>query len=224
MGFFKKSNFSIFSVSSGINGSPRSSKGRKIVTGTPFQTKIWNGSARQGNPMRNGHKRAKTMAKKNNWTAERAFSEYHERILRYIRAKIPSPQEAEDVCSAVFLKVQSKLCRYDPEKAPFSAWIYAIARNAVTDHYRLYRRTEPLREEIAATEDVSDHLLREEMLEELAAALESLPRQECDLIVLHYYSGIELKNIASRMGVSYSTVKRLHAKALLALKQHISLQ
>lgn len=44
------------------------------------------------------------MAEKNNWTAERAFSEYHERILRYIRARIPSLQEAEDVCSAVFLK------------------------------------------------------------------------------------------------------------------------
>ena len=161
------------------------------------------------------------MAEKNNWTAERAFAEYHERILRYIRAKTSSPQEAEDICSAVFLKVQSNLCRYDPEKASFSTWIYAIARNAVTDHYRLLRRTEPLCEEMAATEDVSDHLLREELLEELAVSLESLPQQECDLVIMHYYSGLELREIAARMGVSYSTVKRLHAKALLALKHRL---
>ena len=164
------------------------------------------------------------MAEKNNWTAERAFSEYHERILRYIRTKIHSPQEAEDVCSAVFLKVQGSLHRYDPEKASFSTWIYAIVRNAVTDHYRLLRRTEPLREEIAATEDVSDNLLREELLEELAASLESLPQQECDLVILHYYSGLELREIAARMGVSYSTIKRLHAKALRALKQRMRIQ
>lgn len=174
--------------------------------------------------MRSGHKRAKTMAEKNNWTAERAFLEYHERILRYIRSKTPSLQEAEDICSAVFLKVQSNLCRYDPAKASFSTWIYAIARNAVIDHYRRFRRTEPLGEEMAAAEDVSDRLLRNEMLEELAAALESLPRQECDLVILHYYSGIDFKEIALRMGVSYSKIKRLHAKALQTLKQHMGLQ
>ena len=164
------------------------------------------------------------MAEKNNWTAERAFSEYHERILRCIRSKISSPQEAEDVCSAVFLKVQGNLSRYDSGKAPFATWIYAIARNAVTDYYRLFHHTEPLREEIAATEDVSDRLLREEALEELAAALESLPQQECDLVILHYYCNMELKEIAARMGFSYSTIKRLHAKALLTLKRHMGIQ
>lgn len=162
------------------------------------------------------------MAEKSNWTAERAFREYHDRVLSYIRAKVSFPQDAEDICSSVFLRVQGSISRYDPEKASFSTWIYAIARNAVVDYYRLFRRAEPLCEELAAEEDASDRLLREEMLEELATALEKLPQRECDLILLHYYSGMQLKEIAFNMGISYSNVKRLHIKALASLRSFMS--
>lgn len=61
------------------------------------------------------------------------------------------------------------------------------------------------------------------MLEELAAALGSLPQQECDLVILHYYGGVGLKEIAARMRFSYSKAKRLHARALSALKQQMDL-
>lgn len=166
------------------------------------------------------------MAEKNNWTTEGAFSEYHDRVLRYIQTKVSSSQDAEDICSAVFMKVQSNLASYDPEKASFATWIYTIARNAVVDyrreaHQRISGRTEPLCEEILSTDDASDDLIKAETLEELARALEALPQREGDLIILHYYSGIDLKEIAMRMGLSYSSVKRLHAKALFSLRRHM---
>lgn len=115
------------------------------------------------------------MEKKIEYTAESAFRQYHDRILCYIRTKIFSSAEAEDICSAVFLKVHTKISEYDPQKSAFSTWIYTIARNAVVDHFRTSHRHEQIDEEIAFAEDRYENILREETLEELAAALEKLP-------------------------------------------------
>ena len=75
---------------------------------------------------------------------------------------------------------------------------------------------------IAAAEDPAEGLMEEEALEELAAALEKLPTRECDIIILHYYTGISLKEIAARMGMSYSNLKHIHGKALSRLRQWLS--
>ena len=56
------------------------------------------------------------------------------------------------------------------------------------------------------------------MLEQLAEALESLDERSRDLIILHYYDGLTLKEIADRMQMSYPNAKVIHKKALRSLK------
>ena len=155
---------------------------------------------------------------------ESIYKEYSDKVLRYARSKISNPQDAEDVCSAVFLKIQRGLPQYDPSKSSLSTWIYSIARNAVIDFYRRSRTDEQLDEEIACTEDGFETLYEEETLEALAAALERLPTRESDVIILHYYSGKPLKEIAQRMKMSYSNLKSLHKKALVHLKKQLRLE
>ena len=77
-------------------------------------------------------------------------------------------------------------------------------------------------EEDAVTEDAFAGILEEETLEELASALEKLPPRERDLIVLHYYHNLQLKEIAQIMGMSYSNCKVIHSKALARLRQHMT--
>ena len=72
---------------------------------------------------------------------------------------------------------------------------------------------------LTVTEDnIDEALLNEEALEDLANALERLTERERDIIILHYYSGKTLKNIAEKMNISYSYVKLLHGNALKALR------
>ena len=52
--------------------------------------------------------------------------------------------------------------------------------------------------------------------------LEKLPPRERDLIVLHYYHNLQLKEIAQIMGMSYSNCKVIHSKALARLRQHMT--
>ena len=149
------------------------------------------------------------------------YREYCEKVLRYARSKLPSPQDAEDVCSAVFLKVQRGLSSFDERKASLSTWIYSITRNSVIDFYRRSYVFAQVDEELACAEDMFEGILNAETLEELACALESLSDRERNIILLHYYSGFSLKAIAERLGISYSHLKALHGKALLRLKQDL---
>ena len=139
--------------------------------------------------------------------------EYSDKVLRYVRSKISDPQDAEDVCASVFLKVQ--------RGSSLSTWIYSIAHNAVIDFYRRSRETAPLDEEIACTEDGFEDIYNNETLNTLASALENLSPRERDVIILHYYSGKSLKEIAALMNMSYSNMKLLHKKALLHLKKQM---
>ena len=50
-------------------------------------------------------------------TEEAIYRDYHGKVLSYIRAKINSPQDAEDIAADVFLKVCEKLDTFDETKA-----------------------------------------------------------------------------------------------------------
>jgi RNA polymerase sigma-70 factor (ECF subfamily) len=61
-------------------------------------------------------------------------------------------------------------------------------------------------------------MIDSETLEELAAALEGLPTELTEIIVLHYYDRLPLTEIAGTLGMSYGAVKIRHNKALALLR------
>ena len=155
-------------------------------------------------------------------TYDEVYENYSEKVMHYILSKISSRSDAEDLFSTVFLKVFEKFPSFDQNKASVSTWVYTIARNTLIDYFRVRKVHEELGEENTVTEDAFAGILEEETLEELASALEKLPPRERDLIVLHYYHNLQLKEIAQIMGMSYSNCKVIHSKALARLRQHMT--
>ena len=143
---------------------------------------------------------------------------YSGKVRGYIQNKINDPAASEDLCAEVFLKVYEKLDSYDETKASLSTWIFTIARNTLTDYYRTRRVHSEIPETLASEENIEEGICRDEMLEILADALERMDERSRDIIVLHYYSGLTLKIIAERLGISYAYVKVLHNKALSTLR------
>lgn len=146
------------------------------------------------------------------------YTDFHKKVTRYVTGKIPNPQDAEDLVSCVFLKIFQKLDTFDESKASLSTWIFTITRNTVYDFYGTRKDFSELPEDIADDGKIDENLLNEEMLEQLADALESLDERSRDLIILHYYSGLTLKEIADRMQMSYPNAKVIHKKALRAMQ------
>ncbi|MCR4591014.1 MAG: sigma-70 family RNA polymerase sigma factor [Lachnospiraceae bacterium] len=145
---------------------------------------------------------------------ETIYTDYHEKVLYFIRCKVNSVDDAEDICSDVFMKVQNKFSDFDSEKASLSTWIFTIARNTVIDFYRKTRVTEEIPEDLSSDFEVDSGLLNRETLSALADALEKLSDEERTVIVLHYYEGLSLKDIEENTGLSYGQVKLRHNSAL----------
>ena len=147
--------------------------------------------------------------------AEQIYLQYHDKVRAYVRSKIQDPHDVEDLVSAVFMKIVQKLDSYDPAKASVSTWVYTITRNTVTDHFRTRRTLMALEDYMA---DEAPEELNDGVLDSLADALLALKEKERSLIVLHYYTGHTLKEVAEMMGMSYINAKVVHKKALDSLR------
>lgn len=151
---------------------------------------------------------------------ETLYTEYRDKVMRYMIKKVQNPNEAEDLTSEVFLKALKNIESFDSSKASVSTWIYTIARNTVTDYFRTRKDASELDENLTAAENADTSFFNNETLELLADALESLDKRSRDIVILHYYNGLPLKSVADAIGISYSHTKLLHTKALTKLKKY----
>lgn len=148
------------------------------------------------------------------------YEEYHMKVLRYIQSKVNDYYLAEDLCSDVFVKVYEKIDTFDEKKASLSTWIFTITRNKLIDYYRTRKVTVEVPEDL--TYDVEDDEVNEEALETLASALEKLDDRSRKLVIMHYYEGRTLKEIAEELDISYIYAKVLHQKVLNKLKNYFN--
>lgn len=146
------------------------------------------------------------------------YKEYHTKVLSYLKMHLYGDDIAEDLCSEVFYKVYEKIDTFDESKASISTWIYTIARNKMTDYFRVRKVTSEIPETYEDGSDIEEDVCNSETLDTLADALESLEERERNIIILRFYTGLTLKEIAERLDISYAYVKILQNKALSQMR------
>ena len=152
---------------------------------------------------------------------EKIYLEYREKVFRDVRGKVASTADAEDITLEIFLRVQISLDSYDEEKATLSTWIYTITHNTVCNYYREQSKRALSLDENApgsCTDDVMAEIENEILKENLAIALETLSEREQDIIVLYYYHEIPLRDIAIKMGITYTNAKFIKHNAIAKLR------
>ena len=68
------------------------------------------------------------------------YDHYFPRVYNYVRYRIGDMQTTDDIVAQVFEQALVNIGSYRPQRAPFAAWLFAIARNAVSDYQRARRR------------------------------------------------------------------------------------
>jgi RNA polymerase sigma-70 factor (ECF subfamily) len=162
------------------------------------------------------------VANKTPWLDD-LYRRYKDQVFGYIRKKINSQSDAEDLCSQVFLEATRCAERFDAERASESTWLFTIARNLLNrrlrDHYTRARivRFEPIGDQDYAdeTEEVEAFV----RCDELAGALASLDEGKRNIVILSFYHGLSPKEIAEKLTLSYSNVCTLKSRALDELRQ-----
>lgn len=136
------------------------------------------------------------------------YMQYADNVYGYVRSIVRDDYEAEDVTQHVFAKLMTVLPKYEQRSVPFAAWILRVARNVAVDHMR-QRRAIPCEEvrELDPTRDQGD---AQQTSLGLREALESLPEDQREVLVLRHLVGLSPGEIAGRLGKTEPSVHGLH--------------
>lgn len=153
---------------------------------------------------------------------------YAQRIYNLAYQFAGSAEEAEDLTQEVFLRLHQNLRQYRGD-VPLTAWAMRLSRNLCIDHYRRTRRERAsarVPEEVLQFLPAVDNPLAEaqtrEQLRVVYAALEEMPEELAEVVLLRDLQDWSLEETAAFLEVPAGTVKsRLH-RARLELAQRVA--
>ena len=105
---------------------------------------------------------------------------------------------SEDLVQEVFLRILKYRQTYSPG-TPFRAWIYQIARNARIDHFRKFPPQTTLKPEMLPSVLPTDSAQQQE-IELLQRALQQLPEEKREILLLSRFQELKYEEIASLLG------------------------
>ncbi len=146
------------------------------------------------------------------------YIRYKDNVYGYVLSFVRDQHEAEDVTQQVFLKLMSVIHKYQPREVPFTSWLLRVARNAALDHLR-QRRMVPCAEVFEDSREVDDS--GRDRRWGIEQALEALPDEQRNVVVLRHLVGLSPGEIADRMGRSEASIHGLHHRARKALRREL---
>jgi RNA polymerase sigma-70 factor (ECF subfamily) len=155
---------------------------------------------------------------------EDLYRDYLGRIYAYVRAQVSSSADAEDITAQVFMNAYQAYSRFEARNTSPAAWLFRIARNATTDHFRGHGRRERLRRTIEhqpvsaenPAQMAEDRLQYRALLEHVAR----LPERQKDSIALRH-SGLSFEEVGVLMSCSEDAAKMLYHRGLKALRDSV---
>ncbi|WP_231938143.1 RNA polymerase sigma factor [[Bacillus] enclensis] len=147
--------------------------------------------------------------------AEMIFNEYRQYIFRTALLLTKSRSLADDITQETFIILLSKYDTYDPER-PIKPWIYTITMNVAKTilkkqkilKYFSYFSDESSHDRV---DSVEEHFLKSDDIQEIWKIVNSLSWKSKEVIILHFYSGLTLKECSHVLGIPLGTAKsRLH--------------
>jgi RNA polymerase sigma-70 factor (ECF subfamily) len=146
---------------------------------------------------------------------------YFPRIYSYIYRRVGDRSLAEDLTSDTFFRALKAIKTFEWRGMPFSAWLYRIAGNTVTDHFRSLRESVPLEDQWGLQDQAEGPeaaALRSDRAEEVLRAVKTLSPDQQDVVLLRFQGDLRLKEIADIVGKSEGAVKALMFRALHTLR------
>jgi RNA polymerase sigma-70 factor, ECF subfamily len=144
------------------------------------------------------------------------YMQYADNVYGYVRSIVRDDYEAEDVTQHVFAKLMVVLPKYEQRSVPFAAWILRVARNVAVDHMR-QRRALPC-EEVRELDQNKEYGEAQQTSLSLREALQELPEDQREVIVLRHLVGLSPGEIAGRLGKTEPSIHGLHHRGRRALR------
>lgn len=154
-----------------------------------------------------------------------AFGDLYERhmddIYHYAFYRVGNHQDAEDLTELTFLKAWENMAGYRVSKAPFEAWLYRIAHNAVIDFHRTRKQTVPLSGSPSIPDgnpSLETQFVSAERSEQVAKAISQLQPAHQHVLILRLVKGLSAKEAGEILKMKPGAVRVLQYRALKALQ------
>lgn len=176
------------------------------------------------------------MAKNANRSLTSTVNAYGKRLFSFIRSKVGSVEDAEDILQDVWLQFSSLQALEDLES--ISGWLYRVARNKITDLYRK-KKTPLLSDSVYENQDEEPSSFKEILLmdvsgnpelalfkelfwKELFIALDDLPENQKQVFVMNELEDFTLQEIALKTGENIKTIISRKGYAVKHLRNKLS--
>lgn len=159
------------------------------------------------------------------------FHRYGQKIYNLFLRSLGNAEISQDLLQECFIRMTEARHRYQPRKA-FSSWLITIAMNLLRDKYREKRRREThLRfdnlgdeSDQPADSDIEPQKILEhrEMKEAVENALQDLPEEQRDIIILRKYHGLSFFEIGDILKTSPAAAKQKAYRGMQTLRKKLS--
>ena len=144
------------------------------------------------------------------------YMEYRGLMFHVANKILHNEQDAEDTVHQAFLKVAENIEKIGDPKCPKTqGYIVTIAENKAID---LYRRRQK-RQVVELSDDLPGVTAIYEGESTLAACILKLPARYREVILLRYYQGYSVKEVAAILGLSLSAASKLNQRAKNRLRE-----
>jgi RNA polymerase sigma-70 factor (ECF subfamily) len=157
------------------------------------------------------------------------YERYVERVYRYILFRTGNPTDSEDILGNVFLKAWRNIGHFRLQgETSFSAWLFTLARNEVTDRHRRPRDlvSLDLAGDVMASAALSGNpeavLEWRLTVEELCRALSLLTDEQREVVLLRFVEGLSAREVGAIMHKREGTVRGMQFRAIEALRRAIT--
>jgi RNA polymerase sigma-70 factor (ECF subfamily) len=147
------------------------------------------------------------------------YIRFADNIYGYVCSIIRDEHEAEDLTQQLFAKLPSALPKYQEREVPFSAWILRVARNLAVDHLRAQRAV-PCAEINGASDSFDDE--SQERSRCLQDALNMLPDDQREVLIMRHIMGMSPGEIARSLGKSEGSIHGLHHRGRGAMQRALT--
>ena len=147
---------------------------------------------------------------------EQVYLENYSYVYNYVFMRLLHRVYTEDIVSAVFTKAMTHYDSYDSKLSSVRTWLCNIARNSVTDFFRL-KANQPhvdIDDIIEPSVEGEFDLLQDDINRQLYQILSYLTNSERDFLALRYQSGLSNEEIGKILGIQPKAVSERYRRLL----------
>lgn len=147
------------------------------------------------------------------------YDEHFARVYAYVARRVGNRADSEDLTAEVFHHALAKLGRFEWRGAPFAAWLFRIAANAIADRWRKSAREQgsPAEMDPPSAEEYADA----ERRAFLHGMVEKLPTEQRRVIVMRFVEEKNAEEIGKEMKKTAGAVRQLQFRALENLRARL---